>query len=110
MESSHLNKMAICYLLSNHLSKVCLPPPNHPGFYFFGVIKQRNKLLLQTQLRNLCGFFFFFHYLFSQKFWVPIIYIHTFIYSVNIHSMTLLCQALLKTLGIYKKTNQLHRV
>ena len=58
MESSHLNKMATCYLLRNHLSKVCLPPPNHPGFYFFGVIKQRNKLLLQTQLRNLCGFFF----------------------------------------------------
>lgn len=82
MESSHLNKMTTCYLLSNHLSKVCLPPPNHPGFYFFGVIKQRNKLLLQTQLRNLCAFFFF-HFLSNQKFLVPIIYIHTFIHSFN---------------------------
>lgn len=84
MESSHLNKMAICYLLSNHLSKVCLPPPNHPGFYFFGVIKQRNKLLLQTQLRNLCGFFFF--PLFIQPKVLSSYYLHSHIYLFSEYS------------------------
>ena len=109
MESSHLNNMATCYLLRNHLSKVCLPPPNHPGFYFFGVIKQRNKLLLQTQLRNLCGFFFF--PLFIQPKVLSSYYLHSHIYSFSEYSFNdPLCQALLKTLGIYKRTNQLHRV
>lgn len=84
MESSHLNKMATCYLLSNHLSKVCLPPPNHPGFYFFGVIKQRNKLLLQTQLRNLCVFVLFCFSLLIQPNFLSSYYLHSHIeYSFN---------------------------
>lgn len=90
-------KVAACYPQSNHLSKVCLPPQLHSSFYFFAV----RKYLLQACLRN--SSVLFIHYSCRQKLWI-LIYSHTFIHSVNVHWMPLLCQALFKTLVIYQGT------